>query len=117
MATRTLTATPVYPNVRLVVWTGLLNGDQGSPWEVGDFADYTIQIVGIFGAGGTIVFEGSNDGTTYFTLNDVQAAAISKTTAALEQVAEAPRYVRPSVTAGDGSTSLTCTLYARRGRA
>lgn len=103
-------------NAQIVVWTPLANGDTGRPLELFDHADYTVQFGGTFGVGGTIVLEGSNDGTTYFTLNDVQAAAISKTAAALEQVAEAPRYVRPNVTAGDGSTALTCTIYARRGR-
>lgn len=117
MATRTITVTPVYPNVRLVAWSGLLNGDDGDKFEVGDFADYCVQVGGTFGTGGTIVLQGSNDGVTYFTLNDPGSSAISKTAAALEQVLEAPRYVRPLVTAGDGTTSLTCTIYARRGRA
>lgn len=117
MATRSIAVTPLYPNVKQAVWTGLLNGDDGQPFEAGDYGDASVQVGGTFGVGGTIVWEGSNDGTTYFTLNDVQASAISKTAAAIEQVAEVCRYVRPRVTAGDGSTSLTVTLYARRGRA
>lgn len=116
MATRNAAASTPSTNVKLVVWSGLLNGDDGNPFELFDYADYTVQVGGTFGAGGTIVFQGSNDGATWFTLNDVQASAISKTSAAIEQVAEAPRYVRPAVTAGDGTTNLTCTLYARRGR-
>lgn len=117
MATRNATVTPLYSNVRLVTWTGLLNGDDGSPFEAYDFGDQSIQFGGTFGTGGTIVWEGSNDGVTYFTLTDVQTTAISKTAAALEQVTEATRYVRPRVTGGDGSTSLVATLYCRRGRA
>ncbi|MCC7122274.1 MAG: hypothetical protein IT493_12020 [Gammaproteobacteria bacterium] len=100
----------------LIAWMGLLNGDDGRPISLGDFADFCIQFAGTFGAGGTIVFEGSNDGVSYFTLNDAQAAAISKTAAALEQVVEFPRYVRPRVTAGDGTTNLACHLYTRRAR-
>jgi hypothetical protein len=119
MATRAITVVPAYGNCRVATWTGLTfaTTDDGQPFETGDFADSCVQIGGTFGAGGTVVFEGSNDGVTYFTLNDVQAAAISKTAAAIEQVAEAPRYVRPRVTAGDGTTSLTVVFYARRGRA
>ena len=117
MATRNITVTPSFPNSKIAAWSGLLNGDDGYPLETGDWADYCVQVGGTFGAGGTIVLEGSNDGSTYFTLNDVQASAISKTSAALEQVAEAPRYVRPRVTAGDGTTNLVCTIYGRRGRA
>ena len=32
---------------------------------------------------------------------------------AIEGIAEVPRYVRPKVTAGDGTTSLTATLVLR----
>jgi hypothetical protein len=54
---------------------------------------------------------------TYFTLTDAQTTAISKTANAIEQIAEVCRFMRPLVTAGDGTTTLTATLYARRGRA
>jgi hypothetical protein len=121
MATRAQTRVPLYGNAALFVWTGLLNGDDGAPVELMDFADCSIQFTGTFGAGGTISWQGSNDNsatpTNWFILNDVQATAITKTAAGLEQVAELCRYVRPVVTAGDGTTSLVATLYARRGRA
>lgn len=118
MAVRSIAVSQPSTNTKLAVWTGLtFSGlDTGQPWDTFDYADYTVQFGGTFGAGGSVSLEGSNDGTTYFVLNDVQASAITKTAAALEQVAEAPRWVRPVITAGDGTTSLTCTLYARRGR-
>jgi hypothetical protein len=117
MATRSVTVTRLSTNAQLAVWTGLLNGDGGQPLEALDFADSSIQVGGTFGAGGTIVWQGSNDGVTYFTLTDAQTTAISKTANAIEQVAEVVRFVRPLVTAGDGTTNLVATLYARRGRA
>ena len=67
----------------------------------------TFQITGTFGVGGTCVIEGSNDGVTYFTLNDQANAALSITTAALKTVRDTPFWIRPRVTAGDGTTSLT----------
>lgn len=103
-------------NVALVSWSGLLNTDDGRAWLAEDFADMCIQVAGTFGVGGTVVFEGSNDGSNWFTLNDAQGTAVSKTAAAIEQVVEAPRFVRPRVTAGDGTTNLVAVLYARRGR-
>lgn len=114
MATRAIANSEITTRAILVTWTGLLNGDDGAPYEGGDWGDRTVQFAGTFGAGGTIVLEGSNDGTTYFTLTDPQSTAISKTAAGLEQVVELPRYMRPRVTAGDGSTSLVCTLYMVR---
>jgi len=117
MATRDLVPQSIFGNARLITWSGLLNGDDGQPFEAHDFADCSVQFGGTFGAGGTVVWEGSNDGSAYFTLTDVQGSGISKTAAAIEQVAEACRWMRPRVTAGDGSTSMVVTLYCRRSRA
>jgi hypothetical protein len=97
----------------LVSWTGLLNGDDGSSLEYGAYTDRSVQFVGTFGAGGTIVLEGSNDGTTWVTLTDPQGNAISKTSASIEAISEATRYVRPRVTAGDGTTNLAAHLFLR----
>lgn len=119
MATRAVT--PTYaPNGQgngvLVEWTGLLNGDDGTPFEGVDFADRTVQIGGTFGTGGSITLQGSNNGSQWDALTDPQGNAITKTAAGLEVVAENPRYVRPIVTAGDGSTSLSVRIWARRPR-
>jgi hypothetical protein len=100
----------------LVTWSGLLNGDTGEQVSLTDFPDRTVQIVGTFGAGGAVNFEGSNDGTNWAILTDPQGNAITKTSAAIESVTETPRYVRPSVTAGDGSTDLSVILFARTPR-
>ncbi len=43
-------------------WLGLANGDSGSPMELPAFADKSVQVTGIFGAGGELSIEGSNDG-------------------------------------------------------
>lgn len=106
-------------NCVLVAWAGLLSSstDVGSAFETGDFADFTVQIGGTFGTGGSVTFEGSNDGTTWLALTDPQGNAVTKTAAAIEVCEEAPRYVRPNCTAGDGTTDITVTMWGRRGRA
>jgi hypothetical protein len=101
-------------NAHFVQWTPLLNGDSGSPYPMTGFADRSVQIGGTFGTGGTVLIEGSNDGTNYATLNDPQGVAISKTSAALAAVAPISKLIRPRVSAGDGTTSITVTLLARR---
>lgn len=121
MATKPVTVTYApngAANGALVQWllltqTGL---DDGAPFEGVDFADRTVQFDGTFGVGGSITLEGSNDGTNWFTLTDPQGNAITKTAAGLEVIEEGPRYIRPRVTAGDGTTSLNCRLWARRNR-
>lgn len=100
--------------VKLVLWDGLLNGDVGAAVEIPDFSDKTVTFEGTFGTGGTIVFQGSNDGSNWYSLTDGQGNAISKTAAGIEAVAENPRYIRPSVTAGDGTTDLECRILATR---
>lgn len=117
MATITATYTRISTaddKAHVITWTPLANGDSGSPLEMAGAADRSAQITGTFGTGGTIVLEGSNDGTNYVTLTDPQGNAISKTAAGIEQIEEITRYVRPRVTGGDGTTALTVTMLARR---
>ncbi len=119
MATKVL-ATSYAPNGNincvLITWTALANGDDGAPYEGADFVDRTVQFDGTFGAGGSVTLQGSNDGASWFPLTDPQGNAITKTGAGLEVIEEGPRYVRPIVTAGDGTTSLNCRIWARRPR-
>lgn len=114
MAVRSAVPTLLAHGAILYTWSGLLNGDTGQPVEVPGHADKTVQIEGTFGAGGTCVIQGSNDGTNYQSLTDPQGNAISKTAASIEMVAEHTRYIRPNITAGDGTTSLTVSLMAKR---
>jgi hypothetical protein len=100
----------------LLTWSGLLNGDTGAPVTFHDYPDRTVQITGTFGASGSVSFEGSNDGTNWVVLTDPQGGAITKTSASIETVTEVPRYVRPNVTAGDGTTNLVVTMFARTPR-
>jgi hypothetical protein len=100
-------------NTHVITWSGLLNGDSGEPIEMPGSADRSIQFTGTFSSGGTIQIEGSNDGTNYVVLTDPQGNNISKTAAGLEMVSELTRYIRPRVTAGDGSTSLVASLLVK----
>ena len=102
-------------NAVLVVWSGLLTGDTGTPFEHADFGDRSVQFAGTTGAGLAATLEGSNDGTNYVALTDPQGNAITKAAASLEVVSENTRYTRPNVT-GDGTTNMVCTLWGRRNR-
>lgn len=118
MATRTPTinyALNGQRNAALVTWSGLLNGDDGAPFENADFVDRTAEVFGTFGVGGSVTLEGTNV-ASYVALTDPQGNAITKTAVGIEIVEEAPRFTRPRVTAGDGTTNLTVTLWCRRSR-
>jgi hypothetical protein len=102
-------------SVRKIVWAPLTttNAD-GASAEWIQWADRCIQFHGTFGAGGTVKLQGSNDGTNWYDLADPQGNAISKTAAGIEQILEMTQFVRPFVSAGDGTTSITATLVMRR---
>lgn len=115
MATRPATSSG-YNSTAIYTWSGLLNTDDGAPVQMPDFADRTVQIQGATGTGGTVVIEGSVDGTNYVTLTDPQGNALSFTAVGrIEAIAEAVAYIRPRVTAGDGSTSFVVSMLCRRG--
>lgn len=121
MAVRAKTVTVVkeFGDVaHVVVWSGLLNGDSGDPVAMPGSSDRSIQFEGTLGVGGTIVLEGSNEETptNWHLLTDPQGNDISKTAFDLEAVTELTRWVRPRVTAGDGTTNLVATLFLKGNR-
>ncbi len=96
-------------------WTPLTttNANGSALLATRDSGDNTVQVTGTFGVGGTIVLQGSVDGTNWYTLNNLAGSAVSFTAAGLSGVAEAPPYIRPFITGGDGTTSLTVVLVKR----
>lgn len=100
----------------VVTWPGLANGDTGQPFTLASYADRSIQVEGTFGAGGLVVVQGTIDNTNWRTLNDPYSNAISITTPKIEAVSELVNGIRPAVTAGDGTTSLTVSMMVRKNK-
>jgi hypothetical protein len=96
----------------MFTWTAIPNGNQGATAPCASYSDRTVQITGTFGAAGSINIEGSNDGSNWFILRDPAGAALTFTSANLKQILEDTRYLRPNVTAGDGTTALTVIVVA-----
>lgn len=110
------------PNAIGVKWTGLLNGDDGEPYVVGHRLVKSVQLYGTLGTGGNCNIEGTLDrvydtegnkltagnAPTYAVLNDLQGNALGMNAAKIEGVQENVVAIRPKISAGDGSTSLTC---------
>lgn len=92
-------------------WTMVTAGDVGAAMPMAQWADRSVSFDGTFGAG-TIVWEGSNNGTDYYTLTDAQTVPISKTAVGLEQAVEISLFARPRVSATVTSVVVTCV--ARR---
>lgn len=96
------------------IWAALQNGDDGKPVSIPGAPDQTVQVFGTFGAGGTVIIEGSCERTpvNYFPLVDPQGNPISFTEAGGELVLELVAHVRPRVTNGDSTTLLTMLLFS-----
>lgn len=93
-------------------WSGITDADTVTPLEMGAFADRSVQVTGVGSPAATVAIQGSNDGTNYVTLYDLQGSALSFTAAGLKGIAEATRYIKPVVTGGTGE-SVVVTIFAR----
>lgn len=104
-----------YNNIKQVTWPTLINGDAGDSLgpDMALWSDRSVQVTGTFGSGGTVLVEGSNDGTTWFTLNSPQGTALSFTAAGLKQILEGVLFIRPRVSAGDGTTAIAVAMMLR----
>lgn len=125
MPTRNYTILRQEANYVMVQWTGLLNGDDGEYFTGAlEYGDRCVQIGGTFGTGGALSIQGTNfippfnnasNPTNPLTLTDPQGNNLSGINAArIETIMEVPAAIRPLVTGGDGSTSLTVIFTGRR---
>jgi hypothetical protein len=119
MAERARSGVWVAKGVHRTSWAGLTftTTDTGAPTKYHRLADKNVTVHGTFGAAGSVTLEGSNDQTdpptNWFQLQDVAGNAIALTAAnPTEQVLQNTLWYRPRVTAGDGTTNLSCQLVA-----
>lgn len=104
-----------------VRWNGLLqtSSDTGEAFECPGAADRSVQLLGTLGTGGAVTIEGSNAAAPgvndWGVLTDPQGNNLVLTSIGkVEAVSEVTRWIRPRVTAGDGTTNLDVALVARR---
>ena len=92
--------------VRVYKWTSLSESDTATPVKAAHYADKTVQVNGNFGAGGTVVLEGSLEPAeapaAYQQLHDPSQNNISFTVAGVDAVLENVWAIRPRVSAGTG---------------
>jgi hypothetical protein len=72
---------------------------------------------GTLGAGGAITWEGSFDNVNWFPLSSrigTPAAIVQTALLTPTMVQERPLWVRPRVTAGDGTTTLVAAVVTKR---
>ena|SRR5437899_2316303 len=104
--------------VRVVTWGPMANTDIGTPYAAPHRSDKSVQATGTFGVGGTVTIEGSNnpDSATaaFSTLHDPSVTTaltlVSGAATSLKQVLENTWFIRPNITGGDGTTSVTVRM-------
>lgn len=107
------------PEVRLASWT-LTQADptgDGISWP--EHADVCWQVTSTYGGGAaTVTAQGSNSNVSanYAALKDVDGTgnATWTTGTAVRQTIQAPLYLRPVLSGGDGTTSLVVTALLRK---
>ena len=125
MTTIALAKQNVTPRAITYLWEALVaDSEDGEPLDLAEFGDaeLTVQYVGTFSSA-TCTMQGSNDGSTWFTLNTPRLASVDQSsgaaayvTAALAAVGaftilERPRYIRPLLTGEDGSDDVDVLLH------
>ena len=106
------------PGAVLVSWADLATNDVGAGVPIPYAADLSCQVSGTFG-GGTVTWQGSNDGTNWHPMTQRGGTTnMAFTSAAVHTANENPAFVRPAVTAGT-SVAIDCTLaiHARYAKA
>jgi hypothetical protein len=99
-----------------IAWEGMANGDTGQPYPCMRQANRCVQAGGTWGSGGTVTMEGGNEllvsGSEQFDkLEDTQGGDLTLNASnRLEEIKESCERIRPNVTAGDGTTSVTVYL-------
>jgi hypothetical protein len=95
----------------------MANGDVGTTLNAPFLPDKTFSVAGTFGAGGSIQLEGDNiDGTKGIILKDTGGNNIVMTAAGTVAIAAVPLFMRPKVTAGDGTTALTPSIVSTKAK-
>ena len=115
MATVNFTAGPSLIDNQIYTWASLTaTNNDGEPSGYVESGDRSVQVTGEF-SGATVTIQGTLDGVNWFPLKGPDTGTdLTFTSAGLRAVLENVVFIRPLVTDGDGSTSLTVILCIRR---
>ena len=103
------------PRLARVSWANVTDDDTALAYEIGNIPlglNGAVQIEGTFD-GATVALEGTVDGTNFHTLTTLLGAGASLTSAGIFEFTTAVLAIRPKVTGGGGSESITVTALLR----
>lgn len=99
--------------IHLITWSGLSTADTATAFAVPSIAGIaaSVQMSGTWG-GATVVLQASNNGSTYATIKDLTATAISATANALFEFTNSSIYLKP-VSSGGAADNVDVVLVLR----
>lgn len=113
MAIRALQTVSLDRHARLYKWTGLLMGDEGAPLQVDEFHFITLHGFGAFDGSANLNILGSNDGINFAVTKKHDVGSMILTAASVEKMLTEPRFIKPTITSGNGSTNIDCWVILR----
>jgi hypothetical protein len=98
--------------IQIFWWENLTNGDVGAPLKCPIYADKTVQAFGTWTGPATVAIEGTIEETpaNYIVLTDQAGSALDLTANSIKTLLQNPCWLRPNVTAGDGTTDVDVYL-------
>lgn len=116
MATITATRVSKYGQTHQTTWAAVGQGDDGSAEIIPGAADRSVHVFGTYGAGGSVILQGSNEDTpsNWETLHDSQGNDLDISADGIYPVAENPLWIRPLFNSGDGTSNVTVIVLSRR---
>jgi len=96
----------------LATWSSLLTTETGNKADLSRWPTKSIQVSGNAGTGGSINVQGSNDGTTWATLDESPGDGLGTMAIGIKDILQNTRYVRPVVVSGDEATNFKVQILA-----
>lgn len=103
MATGVVTSFPADEVLRCV-WASLAGNETGDSVQMYQYPDRTVQASGTFTS---ITIQGSNDGVTWFTLNDPLGVDLAFIAPGMALIAENPILIRPVAVGGGAGCTVS----------
>jgi hypothetical protein len=101
-------------NFKVCFWEGVRPNAPGVPVVCDQRIPHSVQVHGEFGAGGSVVIEGSIDGEKWESIDQSPGFPLNFTIEGLEKVGTCPLWIRPRAE-GSSVTKINVYLLMRKG--
>lgn len=111
----------IHNRARYMTWAGLNTTDtDGQPLQFAGHADKTVHVFGTFG-GASVSFQASNDprvltdpgNAAWFTMDDINGLPMTYSSNGGDMLVLNPRFTRPVLTGGNGTTDITVIICCK----